>query len=59
MTIGNLSASTSALAELDGIAMPDAAHVMAQLRRHIDNYEYDEARVIATRLLEQIGSQVP
>ena len=55
----DLSASTSALAELDGIAMPDAAHVMTQLRRHIDNYEYDEARVIATRLLEQIGSQVP
>ena len=39
--------------------MPGAAHVMTQLRRHIDNYEYDEARVIATRLLEQIGSQVP
>jgi two-component system sensor histidine kinase/response regulator len=55
----DLSASTSALAELDGIAMPDAAHVMTQLRRHIDNYEYDEARVIATRLLEQIGSKVP
>ena len=55
----DLSAATSALAELDGIAMPGAAHVMAQLRRHIDNYEYDEARVIATRLLEQIGSQVP
>ena len=55
----DLSAATSALAELDGVAMPGAAHVMAQLRRHIDGYEYDEARVIATRLLEQIGSQVP
>jgi hypothetical protein len=39
--------------------MPGAAQVVAQLRRHVDNYEFNEARVIATQLLEQIGSRVP
>ena len=54
----DLSASTSALAELDGVAIPGAAQVLAQLRRHVDDYEFDEARVLATELLEQIGSRV-
>jgi HPt (histidine-containing phosphotransfer) domain-containing protein len=54
-----LSAATSALAELDGVAMPGAADVVARLRRHVENYEYDEARVIATQLLEQSGSRIP
>jgi two-component system sensor histidine kinase/response regulator len=55
----DLSAATSALAELDGVDMPRAASVRSRLRHHVDTYEFDEARVIATALLEQIGSQVP
>jgi two-component system, sensor histidine kinase and response regulator len=54
-----LSAATSALAELDSVDMPRAASVLSRLRHHVDRYEYDEARVIATQLLEQVGSQVP
>jgi hypothetical protein len=55
----DLSAATSALADFETVAMPHAASVLARLRRHVDTYEFDEARVIATQLLEQIGSQVP
>jgi hypothetical protein len=39
--------------------MPAAAGDLARLRRHVDNYEYEEARVLATQLLGQIGSEVP
>src|SRR5262249_19794398 len=53
-----LSAAASALADLDSVDMPRAASVLARLRHHVDRYEYDEARVIATQLLEQIGSQL-
>ena len=53
----DLSAATSALAELDRI-VPRGATSLARLRQHVDGYEYDEARVIVTRLLEHIGSQV-
>jgi CheY-like chemotaxis protein/HPt (histidine-containing phosphotransfer) domain-containing protein len=55
----DLSGATIALAELDGVAMPGAATALTRLRQHVDSYEYDEARAIATQLLEQIGSQVP
>jgi CheY-like chemotaxis protein/HPt (histidine-containing phosphotransfer) domain-containing protein len=55
----DLSSATSALVELESVEMPRAASVLSRLRRHVDSYEYDEARVIATELLEQIGSQVP
>jgi exopolyphosphatase/pppGpp-phosphohydrolase len=55
----DLSAATSALAELDRVEMPRSANLLARLREHVDGYEYDEARVIATQLLEQIDSQVP
>ncbi len=54
----DVSAAASALADLEGIAMPGAVSDLAQLRNHIDGYEYDEARALATRLLEQIGSEV-
>ena len=54
----DLSAATSALAELDQVAMPRAANVLSRLRYHVDNYDYDEARVITIQLLEQSGSQV-
>jgi hypothetical protein len=35
--------------------MPGNHSDLARLRTHVDSYEYDEARVLATRLLEQIG----
>jgi two-component system sensor histidine kinase/response regulator len=54
----DLSAATGALAELDGVDMPRAATVLSRLRHHVDGYEYDEARAIAVRMLEQIDSQV-
>ena len=54
----DLSAATSALADLDRTAMPGGGSVLTQLRRHVDSYEYDEARAITTRLLEQIDSKV-
>jgi two-component system sensor histidine kinase/response regulator len=55
----DLSAATSALAALDHVAMPGAAGDLARLRKHVDSYEYDEARVLATEMLGQIGSEVP
>jgi CheY-like chemotaxis protein/HPt (histidine-containing phosphotransfer) domain-containing protein len=55
----DLSAATTALAELESVDLPRAANVLSRLRQHVDGYEYDEARVIATQLLDQIGSQLP
>ena len=55
----DLSSASSALADLDRIAMPGVASDLARLRNHVDSYEYEEARVLATRLLGQIGSEVP
>jgi PAS domain S-box-containing protein len=55
----DLSAATIALAELDRVAMPDASEVLARLRHHVDSYDYDEARAIATQLLEQMGTRIP
>ena len=54
----DLSGASSALAELDGVATPETADVLARLRRHVDRYEYDEAGVLAGRLLEQTSSEV-
>jgi two-component system sensor histidine kinase/response regulator len=54
----DLSGASSALADLERIVMPDGTSQFARLRNLVDSYEYDEARVLATRLLEQIGSQV-
>jgi HPt (histidine-containing phosphotransfer) domain-containing protein len=54
----DLSAAGSAVAELDRVATPGAAGELARLRRHVDNYEYEEAGVLTTRLLSEIGSQV-
>ena len=51
----DLSAASGALADLDRVAMPGNHSDLARLRTHVDSYEYDEARVLATRLLEQIG----
>jgi two-component system sensor histidine kinase/response regulator len=53
----DLSAASMALADLDRAAMADPAAEMTRLRHHVDSYEYDEARALATLLLEQIGSE--
>ena len=47
----DLSSASSALAELERVAMPGAVSELARLRNHVDSYEYEEARVLATRLL--------
>jgi two-component system, sensor histidine kinase and response regulator len=54
----DVSSASSALADLE-VAMPGAVSDLARLRYHLDLYEYEEARVLATRLLGQIGSEVP
>jgi hypothetical protein len=54
----DVTAASSALADLDRVEMPDNDGDLARLRDHIDNYEYDEGRALVTRLLEQIGSSV-
>src|SRR5262249_17833395 len=61
MALGDydLSAASIALADLDRVAMAGPAAEMTQLRNHVNSYEYDEARALATRLLEQIGSEAP
>jgi two-component system sensor histidine kinase/response regulator len=51
----DVSAASAVLDDLDGVAMPGNAGDLVRLRNHVDSYEYDEARVLATRLLEQIG----
>ena len=53
----DLSEASSALADLEAIAMPGVTD-LAPLRNHVDRYEYDEAREIATRLLGHIGTEV-
>jgi two-component system sensor histidine kinase/response regulator len=55
----DVSAASSALADLDAVATPGAVRDLARLRNHVDSYEYDEARVLATEMLGQIGSEVP
>jgi two-component system sensor histidine kinase/response regulator len=56
----DLTAAGSALTELGGVAMPgQAASELAQLRSHVDGYEYEEAQVVATRLLQHIGDANP
>jgi HPt (histidine-containing phosphotransfer) domain-containing protein len=54
----DLTAASSALSDLDRVGMPDDAGELVRLRHHIDQYEYEEARVVVTRLLEQVGSRV-
>ncbi len=40
------------------VPFTDAVGDLARLRKHVDSYEYEEAKVLATRLLGQIGSEV-
>jgi PAS domain S-box-containing protein len=55
----DLMAASSALGEIDRVEMPGPVSELARLRQLVDRYEYEEARVLATRLLAQIGSEVP
>ena len=52
------SSATTALAALDRVGMPCALGDLTRLHQHVESYEYDEARALATRLLEQIGNEV-
>jgi two-component system sensor histidine kinase/response regulator len=54
----DLSAASSALADLDRIVRPGTISELVQLRQHVDRYEYEEARMLATRLLGQASSEV-
>jgi PAS domain S-box-containing protein len=54
----DVSAASSALAELERVAMPDAGEI-ARLRTQIDSYEYEEARRLAMQLLARIHPEVP
>jgi two-component system sensor histidine kinase/response regulator len=54
----DVSAATSALADLDATPMAGATSELARLRNHVDSYEYEEARLLATRLLEEIDHKV-
>jgi two-component system sensor histidine kinase/response regulator len=51
----DLSTASALLSDLDRLAMPGKAGDLVRLRNHVDSYEYGDARVLATRLLEQIG----
>jgi two-component system sensor histidine kinase/response regulator len=54
----DLTAASSALADLDRVGLPGNAGDLVRLRNHIEDYEFEEARVLVTRLLEQFGSGV-
>jgi two-component system sensor histidine kinase/response regulator len=54
----DLTAASSALADLDRVGMPGHAGDLVSLRNQIDGYEYEEARVLVTGLLERVGSRV-
>ena len=54
----DLTAASRAFADLDRVGMPGNAADLTRLRRHIDGYEYDEARALVGTLLEQAGSGV-
>jgi len=54
----DLSAASSALADLNRVATAGNINELVRLRNHVDSYEYDEARTLVTRLLEQIGRKV-
>jgi PAS domain S-box-containing protein len=51
----DVSAATSALAELDHLGLTDGGGDLLRLRKHVDSYEYEEARALAMRLLAEIG----
>jgi CheY-like chemotaxis protein/HPt (histidine-containing phosphotransfer) domain-containing protein len=54
----DVTAASSGLAELDHVWTPDNAGDLVRLHSHVDGYEYEEAQVLVSRLLEQSGSRV-
>jgi CheY-like chemotaxis protein/HPt (histidine-containing phosphotransfer) domain-containing protein len=54
----DVTAASSGLADLDRVWTPDNGGELARLHTHVDGYEYEEAQVLVSRLLEQSGSQV-
>ncbi len=54
----DVTAASSGLAELDQVWTPDNAGDLVRLHTHVDGYEYEEAQVLVSRLLEQAGSRV-
>jgi two-component system sensor histidine kinase/response regulator len=53
-----IAAVTAALAEVSRLVMPEiTATDLVRLRDRVDGIEYDEATVIATRLLEQLDDE--
>ena len=57
LTDFDLSTATAALAELDGGVPAWAADDLQRLRDSVDRYEYDEARGVASRLLERLRGE--
>jgi two-component system sensor histidine kinase/response regulator len=54
----DVTAASVGLAELDRAGMPGESGDLVRLRHHVDGYEYEEAQVLVSRLLEQSGSRV-
>ena len=53
----DVTAASIGLAELDRVGMGDGGDLV-RLHNHMDGYEYEEAQVLVSRLLEQSGSRV-
>jgi len=54
----DVTAASTGLAELDRIGIPGDGRDLVRLRDHVNGYEYEEARMLVSRLLEQAGSGV-
>jgi HPt (histidine-containing phosphotransfer) domain-containing protein len=54
----DVTAASSGLADLDRVWTPDNGSDLVRLHNHVDGYEYEEAQVLVSRLLEQSGSRV-
>jgi hypothetical protein len=54
----DLTAASSALADLDRVGAPGNTGDLVRLRSHIGSYEYEEAQVLVTRMLQPIGGRV-
>jgi two-component system sensor histidine kinase/response regulator len=53
----DLSAATGALGELEGMALSAETAQLRALRRHVDAYEYDEARGVVARVAGAIEGE--
>ena len=53
----DLTNASRARADLDRVGLPGNAGDLVRLRNYIEGYEFDEARELVTRLLDQFGSR--